>query len=135
MHQIEVTYQGGLRTKSVHCISGETILTDAPIDNCGKGENFSPTDLIVSALASCILTIMGIVAQRHRINIKGTICKVRKIMNDNPRKIAKIIIHISFPTIIEDQNKKILEKSANSCPVYKSLNSSIIKEINFQYPN
>ena len=135
MHQIEIKYEGELRTRSVHLQSGETIITDAPIDNEGKGEAFSPTDLIGSALGSCILTIMGIAAKKREINIRGTRCEVTKIMGANPRKIAKIIIHIFFPISFIQKHQDILEKSAHSCPVHQSLHADIEKDLIFHYFN
>ncbi len=96
----EVFYQNNLRTKAIHIASGNEIITDAPTDNNGKGEAFSPTDLVATALASCMFTIMGIVAQKHKIDITGAKAIIHKIMGSNPRRIKEIIIEISL-------NKKI----------------------------
>ena len=98
MHNIKIVYEGELRTSATHIKSGICITTDAPIDNCGKGKAFSPTDLLASALGSCILTIMGIVADRHNVSIEGTHCKVTKKMANNPRKISSIVVDIYFLT-------------------------------------
>ena len=130
----KVTYSGDLRTEACHIQSGISIVTDAPVDNQGKGEAFSPTDLIATALASCILTIMGIVAERNNFKLIGTTAEVEKIMGSSPRKIEQIIINIFF---IKDFDKKIsrkLESAASTCPVSNSLNASLKKSINFIYP-
>ena len=135
MHQIEIKYEGELRTRSIHLYSGDSIITDAPTDNQGKGEAFSPTDLVANALGSCILTIMGIAAKTRRINMQGTRCEVTKIMSDNPRKISKLMIHIFFPSVLNQKCQMILEKSAHSCPVHQSLHADIEKNIIFHYPS
>ena len=130
----KVTYSGDLRTEACHIQSGISIVTDAPVDNQGKGEAFSPTDLIATALASCILTIMGIVAERNNFKLIGTTAEVEKIMGSSPRKIEQIKINIFF---IKDFDKKIrrkLESAALTCPVSNSLNASLKKSINFIYP-
>ena len=134
MHQIEIKYKGNLRTHAVHLQSGKSIVTDAPTDNKGRGEAFSPTDIVASALGSCILTIIGIVAERHGLNVEGMRCEVSKIMSENPRKISNIIIHIFFPITLSSKNQKTLEKTAYSCPVHQSLHVDIEIEIVFHYP-
>ena len=121
MHQIEIEYKGGLRTEAVHLKSGQCIITDAPLDNKGKGESFSPTDLTAGALGSCMLTIMGITADSRDMDIAGTRAEVEKVMGANPRRIAEIIIHIYFQITLGDQEKQLFEKSALSCPVHRSL--------------
>ena len=134
MHQITVEYKGELRTKAKHLQSGNELITDAPIDNHGKGEAFSPTDLVATALASCILTIMGIVAERRNIDLKGTTSEVTKVMWENPRRIAEIHVDIYFKTNISDQYRKVLEKAAHSCPVHQSLHDEFVeKKIKFNY--
>ena len=135
MHQIEIEYKGELRTCAVHLQSGESIITDAPTDNEGKGEAFSPTDLVATSLGSCMLTIMGIVAKQMEINIRGTRSKVTKIMGDKPRKITKIIIHIYFPFNLCKEHQAILKKSALSCPVHQSLHADVEKDIIFHNPS
>ena len=130
----KITYEGGLRTKARHIQSGNSIVTEAPVDNQGKGEAFSPTDLVATALASCILTIMGIVAERNNFKLIGTTAEVEKVMGSSPRKIEQIKINIFF---IKDFDKKIrrkLESAALTCPVSNSLNASLKKSINFRYP-
>ena len=127
----KVIYQGGLRTLATHIRSGNTIITDAPVDNKGKGEAFSPTDLVATALASCMITIMGIKADEMNINIEGTTAEVEKIMGSEPRRIAQVNILINVPISADDKTKKILEKSAITCPVDKSLSESMIRDVKF----
>ena len=133
MNQIEVTYLGALQTKLKHIKSQSEIKTDAPEDNCGKGESFSPTDLLAGSLASCILTIIGIVAERKNIDVKGANAKVTKTMGNNPRHVSKIKIELFFTKKIKINERKILEKAAYSCPVHNSLHPQINKEIIFNY--
>ena len=127
----KVIYKGALRTEATHIRSGNTIITDAPTDNKGKGEAFSPTDLVATALASCMLTIMGIKADEMNINIKGTSAEVKKIMTAGPRRIAQVIIVINIPISADEKTKNILEKAALTCPVDKSLSNSMIRDIKF----
>ena len=133
-NQIEIVYEGDLRTKATHLASGSQILTDAPIDNQGKGEKFSPTDLVATALGSCMLTIMGITANVQNIDIAGTKVRVEKLMGKDPRKISQINIEVIFSTIISDKHKIILERAANHCPVAKTLEGNIEENIKFIYP-
>ena len=128
-----VYYSGDLRTESEHLQSRNKIITDAPIDNEGKGEGFSPTDLVATSLANCMLTIMGIVARRHKVNIDGTRADVEKIMGTEPRRITEIQIEFYFPGNYDSKTKKILEKSALNCPVAKSLTESLHQSIGFNY--
>lgn len=131
----KIVYQGGLRTQATHVRSGTTIITDAPTDNHGKGKAFSPTDLVATALASCILTIMGIVAKRIGTDIKGAEASVTKIMQAKPRKIAAIEVEIAMPKHItySDKEKQILERTAQHCPVCVSLAEDMRKTITFVY--
>ena len=133
-NQIEIVYEGDLRTKATHLASGSEILTDAPIDNQGKGEKFSPTDLVATALGSCMLTIMGITANVQNIDISETKVKVKKTMGKDPRKIARIDIEIIFGTIISDKHKTILERAAHHWPVSKTLQGNIEENVEFIYP-
>ena len=133
-NQIEVIYEGDLRTRATHLDSGSEIVTDAPIDNQGKGEKFSPTDLVASALGSCMLTIMGITANVQNIDIEGTRVKVEKIMGQNPRKIAQINMEVIFNSPISNKHKIILERAAKCCPVAKTLDGNIKENIKFIYP-
>ena len=130
----KVTYKGGLRTKARHIQSGNSIVTDAPVDNEGKGEAFSPTDLVATALASCMLTIMGIVAERNSIELKGTTAEVEKIMGTMPRKISEIKIKILFNKSFDKKTKRKLESAALACPVSNSLNKNLEESIKFIYP-
>ena len=127
----KVTYKGALRTEATHIRSGNTIITDAPIDNKGKGEAFSPTDLVATAIGSCMLTIMGIKADEMNINIEGATAEVEKIMGTEPRRIAQVNILINVPISTDEKTKKILEKSAITCPVDKSISETMIRDVKF----
>lgn len=129
----EIFYQNNLRTKAIHIASGNEIITDAPTDNNGKGEAFSPTDLVATALASCMLTIMGIVAQKHKIDITGAKAITHKIMGSKPRRIKEINVEVYLNKIIINKNRKLLKKAALLCPVSKSLEQDIIQNIRFNY--
>ena len=128
-----VFYSGNLRTESQHLQSGDTITTDAPIDNEGTGQAFSPTDLAATSLANCMMTVMGIVANRHNINIDRTRADVEKFMGVNPRRIVEIKINFHFPNSYDTATKKLLEQAALNCPVAKSLSESISQNIDFNY--
>ena len=130
----KITYEGGLRTKALHIQSGNFIVTDAPIDNQGKGEAFSPTDLVATALASCMLTIMGIVAERNDVELKSTTAEVEKIMGAMPRQISEIKIKIRFNKNFDKITKRKLESAALTCPVSNSLNKNLEESIKFIYP-
>ncbi len=130
----KVTYEGGLRTKARHIQSGNSIVTDAPVDNEGKGEAFSPTDLVATALASCMLTIMGIVAERNDVELKGTTAEVEKIMGAMPRQISEIKVKILFNKNFDKITKRKLESAALTCPVSNSLNKNLKESIKFIYP-
>lgn len=134
MTTISALYTGSLRTQSVHIKSGNTIITDAPTDNNGKGEAFSPTDLVCSALSSCMITIMGILANREGIELTGLTSEVTKIMADNPRKIKEIQIVFSHPSLkATDVQKEKLKRAAMTCPVALSLSDSVIQTISFNF--
>ena len=127
-------YMGDLRTKMVHLKSGNTINTDAPIDNQGKGEAFSPTDLVSAALSSCMITIMGQIANRENIDLKGLKSEIVKVMASNPRKIAEIKIAFSHPNLkATDVQKQKLINGANTCPVALSLSESIKQTVTFNW--
>lgn len=134
MKTSKITYLGNLRTEAIHLKSGNTIITDAPPDNNGKGEAFSPTDLLSTSLGACMLTIMGIVAQRHNINIEGAKVEITKIMESNPRRVGEIIVEFTMPknnyTIKE---KELLENAALTCPVAKSLSAELKQTVFFNY--
>ena len=128
-----VTYKGALRTVSVHLRSGNEIITDAPVDNNGKGEAFSPTDTVATALASCMLTIMGVKANAKEINIEGASADVTKTMGVNPRRITKIDIEFKLPFSFDETTKTILEQAALTCPVFHSLHTEIEKNVTFNW--
>ena len=126
MTSISSSYSGQLRCTSVHAQSGSTLETDAPSDNQGKGERFSPTDLVATALNTCILTIMGIVAERHGWDLKGCTARVEKVMTTQaPRKIAQLKVSIELPPHIDEKPRKILRKAAENCPVKQSLDGAV----------
>jgi len=130
----KVSYLGDLRTSATHLGSGATIITDAPLDNQGKGEAFSPTDLVATATASCMLTLMGIAARTHGLNIDGTTVEVTKVMASNPRRIAEIHCKLVIPArTLTAKDKQILEIAGKTCPVIQSLSTEIIKVLTFEY--
>lgn len=129
----KVTYLGDLRTSSVHLQSGTEILSDAPTDNHGKGEAFSPTDLLANALGSCMISIMAIKSKDMDINLVGSTVEVTKIMQAEPRKIAKIEIVMNMSVAADDKTRIILERTAMNCPVILSLNPDIEKVITFNW--
>jgi putative redox protein len=130
----KITYTGGLRTSSVHLKSGIEIITDAPVDNQGKGEAFSPTDLLATSLGNCMLTIVGIAANAHGFNIDGTTAEITKVMGENPRRVIEIDVNLQFPSNnYSDKEKEIIERSAKTCPVAFSLHPDIKQAITFNY--
>ena len=133
MNTLEIKYLGDLRTSSTHLDSGSEINTDAPKDNHGLGEAFSPTDMVCSALASCILTIMAIAVEKNGVDIKGTKAVVKKTMGNNPRRIAKIDVDLIFTNEYDSKTKTILERAAFNCPVHHTLSKSVEKNISFKY--
>jgi putative redox protein len=135
MAQMKAVYQGELRTEAEHIKSANKILIDAPVDNNGKGEAFSPTDLVCSALASCMITIMGIVANRENLDIKGLKVDIEKIMAQNPRKIAEIKLDFVMPASVQmsDKQKEVLKRAAHTCPVALSLDPSVKQTVNFNF--
>jgi uncharacterized OsmC-like protein len=134
MKTSKITYLGNLRTESIHLHSGETILTDAPIDNNGRGQAFSPTDLLSTSLGNCMMTIMGIVAERHGINMEGTTIEITKIMESNPRRVGEIIVEFTMPKKnYTEKEKELLENAAHTCPVAKSLSSELKQTVIFHY--
>ena len=134
METLKIKYVGDLRTEALHIASGANLITDAPLDNHGRGEAFSPTDLLCSALGSCMLTIMGIAANAHQFELKGAEVKVTKIMASQPRRVGEIIVDFHFPDLsFSDKQLKILEQAAYTCPVYLSLHPEIIKTIRFNF--
>lgn len=128
-----VTYQGNLRTQAIHLQSNTTIITDAPTDNHGKGEAFSPTDLVASSLASCMLTIMGIKAADLGVDLTGTTAQVTKTMQANPRAISQLDIGMTFANKFDDRTQTILKHAALTCPVAKSLHPDIVQNVTFNW--
>lgn len=128
-----VEYLGDLRTRCLHLKSGNTFITDAPTDNHGKGEAFSPTDTVAAALASCMLTVMGIKAANMGVDLTRTVAAVTKIMADQPRRISGIIVILDIPVGPDTKSRQILENTARTCPVLLSLHPDINKEITFNW--
>jgi putative redox protein len=129
---IELEYEGDLHCRAVHGPSGTTLSTDAPKDNQGRGESFSPTDLVATALGSCILTVMGIMARSLRIDIAGTTATVEKEMANAPvRMIQRLAVKIHVPHAVGEEHRQRLEKAAHTCPVHQSLHPDVQKPIQF----
>lgn len=134
MHTSEVVYKGELRTVLTHQKSGQQVITDAQVDNNGKGEAFSPTDLLATSLGTCMLTVMGIVARRNNINIDGTKVEILKVMAESPRRVSEIYVDMFFPANKYSQKEKdLLERTAVNCPVAKSLHPDIKQKTRFHY--
>ena len=131
----KVEYKGQLRTVAVHLQSNSEIITDAPIDNHGKGEAFSPTDLVATALASCMMTIMGIKAESMDIDLTNTSASIKKHMSASPRRISKIEVTVLMNQRFDEKNRKILEAAALTCPVGQSLHPETKQNIQFVYPD
>jgi len=133
MVTIDATYEGDLCCTSVHGPSSHSIQTDAPKDNEGLGRYFSPTDLVATALATCILTTLGIVARRRGIDLKGARAKVEKHMNAEPRRIGRLPVAVTIEGDYSDEERLVLERAANTCPVHKSLHPDIDAPITFDW--
>ncbi len=134
MATVKTIYLGDLRTENEHLQSGTKILTDAPTDNQGKGEAFSPTDLLATALGNCIMTIMGIKARDNGIDIKGTEIEVTKIMASDPRRVAEVVVEFTFPNKnYSDEEKKLIESVAGISPVPLSLHPDLKQTIKFNW--
>ena len=132
MTQINSSYSGDLRCASLHGPSGSALETDAPTDNQGKGERFSPTDLVATALSTCILTIMGIVAERHDWDLKECTARVEKVMtSEAPRKIAQLEVWIELPAHLDEKARKVLRKAAENCPVKLSLEGAVAMQLHW----
>ncbi len=129
----KVTYLGDLRTSSIHLQSGSEIISDAPLDNNGKGEAFSPTDTVANGLASCMFTVMGIKARDLEVDFSGSTAEVTKIMGTEPRRITEIHVTFHFSIHPDEKTKTILERTAMTCPVFLSLNSDIEKRVTFNW--
>ncbi len=134
MATAETVYLGELRTRAKHLQSGVEIITDAPLDNHGKGEAFSPTDMFASSLGSCMLTIMGIAARTHKFNIDGTKIEITKVMAANPRRVSEVHVHFTMPPVTyTEEQKKILYIAATTCPVALSIHPDIKQKVDFVY--
>lgn len=134
MMSMSGTYLGGLRTEDSHHRSGNKIITDAPTDNNGKGEAFSPTDLVCAALSSCMMTLMGMLAEREQINMTGMTSEITKIMASNPRRIEEIQIVFTHPNLVATvEQRKKLEHAARTCPVAMSLSEKIRQTVEFRF--
>jgi uncharacterized OsmC-like protein len=133
MSTAKVTYLGNLRTECEHIKSESIFITDAPTDNNGKGEAFSPTDTVATGLASCMITMMGIKAGTLDVSLDGTTAMVTKIMAANPRRISRIDVEINVPTDVSEKFQKVLENTARTCPVLFSLHPDIEKVIVFHW--
>jgi uncharacterized OsmC-like protein len=134
METVRTQYIGSLRTKAHHVISGNELITDAPLDNKGRGEAFSPTDLLATALGSCALTIMGIAANEHGFDIDGTDVKITKIMASNPRRVSEVVVEFDFTKKnYSEKEKKIIRLAADTCPVNQSLHSDLQKTFIFNF--
>ncbi len=129
----KITYLGNLRTSSIHLQSGSEIISDAPIDNNGKGEAFSPTDTVANALGSCMFTVMGIKAQDLNVDLTNSTAEITKVMAADPRRISEIHVVFNFSVVTDTKSKTILERTAMTCPVYYSLHSDIKKVITFNW--
>ena len=134
MATVKATYIGNFRTEATHLQSGTKLTTDAPVDNQGKGEFFSPTDLVATSLGSCMITIMGIAAKTQGFNIDGASWKVTKVMADNPRRIGEIIVELTFPPNgYTDQQKRVIEHISRNCPVALSLHPDLKQTVKIDY--
>lgn len=129
----KVEYKGNLRTEALHLKSNNKLITDAPIDNNGKGEAFSPTDLVATALASCALTVMGIKANSLGFDLEQASAEIEKVMASSPRRIAEVRIEFRLKQNCDEHTRMILEKTAYTCPVAKSLNSELKQTLSFNW--
>ena len=133
-HSIENKYVGELRTESTHLKSSNVIITDAPTDNNGKGNAFSPTDLVASALCSCMTTVMGICANKNQFDLPNSTAHITKVMSSHPRRISKIIVEINFDSNnLSEQNIEKLIAVDKGCPVAQSLSSDLVQEVRFNF--
>ena len=135
MTDIHILYQGELRTLATHKSTGQTIEMDAPVDNNGKGQRFSPTDLFASSLGSCMLTIMGITANSHGFSIDGSSVDIKKIMGKSPRRIKEINIVINVKGMLSEKERELVVRAAKHCPVSKSIHPEINEDISFNFIN
>lgn len=134
METIKIIYIGDLKTQATHSKTGNQLITDAPLDNKGRGETFSPTDLLATSLGTCMLTVMGIAAKENNIAIENTQVRVTKIMANAPRRVSEIIVEFDMPKrSYSPQEKRLLENAAIDCPVTKSMHPDFKQTIKFNY--
>lgn len=134
MVKIEVAYEGGLRCRARHGPSKNELTTDAPVDNHGKGESFSPTDLVATALGTCMATVMGIFAERHEIDLRGmTVSVTKEMATQGIRRIARLMVDIHMPLPANHQYRDALERAAHTCPVHQSLHPDVEKPVRFYW--
>lgn len=134
MVEIRMHYEGGLRCRAVHGPSGAELVTDAPLDNHGQGASFSPTDLVATALGTCVLTTMGIVAERHGWELAGSQARVEKVMVATPvRRIGSLALVVVLPAALDARARETLERTAHTCPVHKSLGADVELPMRFEY--
>jgi len=132
--EISIVYQDELRCEATHGPSGVQLHTDAPVDNHGRGESFSPTDLVATALGACVLTILGIQADKHGLDLSGARVTVEKHMSsDLPRRIARLPVKVTVPFEFDQRVRTVLERAAHTCPVHQSLHADIEKPIDFHW--
>ncbi len=126
METSRVTYTGGLRTEALHVKSGQLFITDAPTDNQGRGEAFSPTDLLATSLGACAITVVGIAAQTHGFDVDGTLLKITKIMAADPRRVSEVVVEMDFPAVkYSPKEKSIIRHTIDTCPVGQSLHPDL----------
>ncbi len=126
METSKVTYRSDLRTEAMHVKSGQIFITDAPTDNQGRGEAFSPTDLLATSLGACAITVVGIAARTHGFDVDGTTLKITKIMASDPRRVGEVIVEFNFPKVkYSDKEKSIIRHTINTCPVSQSLHPDL----------
>jgi putative redox protein len=134
MVRIDITYEGALRCRARHMPSGVQLATDAPVDNCGRGESFSPTDLVATALGTCLLTILGILARRDGVELGGAAVVVEKTMSTGqPRRIAALALVVDLPAALPPAVRSRYEAAARDCPVWHSLDPAIAVTVAFRY--
>ncbi len=135
METSRVIYTGDLRTEATHVKSGQTFITDAPVDNQGRGEAFSPTDLLATSLGACAITVVGIAARTHGFDVDGTSIKVTKIMASEPRRVGEVIVEFNFPAVkYTEREKAIIRNTINTCPVSQSLNANLKQTFILNFP-
>jgi uncharacterized OsmC-like protein len=132
MVKIDVKYEGGFRCIATHVPSGRELITDAPVDNHGKGESFSPTDLLATSMITCIMTIIGIRAEKRRIDVSGMFGSVEKTMHQNPRRVGCLDVKIKLPDNIKEEDKQWLIQEGCECPVCHSVNKTMEVKITFE---